>query len=337
MTTLLESFRAWLRASPYAPRTQATYLPIIEEFISKNGSALPAFEDVERFLQNQRQDGLVRSSTGWNQRLAALRLLATHAKQHRYWNEDPTESFDFRRAPARRVSVLSFEELTTLFDALASEAVEPRRSRDIAIIALLFVLGLRVSELTGLDKKQLDEPSATLVGVKGKGGTLHDLPLSLSAISLVKRWLEARARWKSGGEALFTNAKGERLTTRSVQRLLVRCRQLLGTAKQLTPHTLRHSSATLALASGVDLVTVSELLRHKSLQVTRSYIHLLDGKRREAVEQLSQVLPTQGPDSSGEPLVPPSQQGAVPVSRQAAPKTSPIRLDAKANLGDAES
>jgi site-specific recombinase XerD len=117
MTTLLESFRAWLRASPYAPRTQATYLPIIEEFISENTSSLPAFEDVERFLQNQRQDGLVRSSTGWNQRLAALRLLATHAKQHRYWDEDPTEAFAFRRGPVRRVSVLSVNELEALFDA----------------------------------------------------------------------------------------------------------------------------------------------------------------------------------------------------------------------------
>ncbi len=162
----------------------------------------------------------------------------------------------------------------------------------LAMLALLSQGGLRVHELVALDVRQVDAPSATLVGVAGKGGTIVDVPLNSETLALLADWLGERASVASEREpALFVSSRGRRMSIRSVQRRVENLRVAVGTAKHVTPHTFRHTAATLALTLGCDLATVGDMLRHADLNTTRRYVHLVDERRREAVRRLGGLIP----------------------------------------------
>jgi hypothetical protein len=121
---------------------------------------------------------------------------------------------------------------------------------------------------------------------------VHDLPLNAPAISLLSAWLEERsARAPLEERALFISGRRSRLSVRTIENWMVQLRAKMGTAKKITPHTLRHTAATLALTMGTDLATVAELLRHSDLNTTRRYLHLVDTRRRDAVRRLSVTVP----------------------------------------------
>jgi integrase/recombinase XerC len=162
----------------------------------------------------------------------------------------------------------------------------------LAMLALLSQGGLRVHELVALDVRQVDTPSATLLGVAGKGGTIVDVPLNPETLALLADWLGERASVAGVREpALFVSSRGSRISIRSVQRRIENLRVAVGTAKHVTPHTFRHTAATLALTLGCDLATVGDMLRHADLNTTRRYVHLVDERRREAVRRLGGLIP----------------------------------------------
>jgi integrase/recombinase XerC len=295
MRDSIEDFRTHL-ASRNAPRTAKTYAAIAASFLASLGRRTaeePATRrDVEAFLARPLKAGGRRSPAGRNQELQALRAFAKLALREQRWPVDPTAEVPFLRDAPRDPAVLSLDELRRLFTVAAETAAPRRRTRDMAVLALLSQVGLRVHELVRLDLDQIDLASATLVAIKGKGGTVHDLPLNVPTVALLSNWIGERATRASEGElALFISSRGTRLGIRSVQRLLVQLRAALGTPKKITPHALRHSCATLALTLGTDLSTVAELLRHSDLNTTRRYLHLVDERRREAVRRLAVAVP----------------------------------------------
>lgn len=257
------------------------------------GTEPPTRGDAEAFLGRPRRDGGRRSPGGRNQELQALRAFSKFALREGRLPADPTDGVPFLREAPRDPAVLGLDELRRLFTAAAETTEVSRRARDLAILSLLSQLGLRVHELVALDLDQVDIASATLLGVKGKGGTVHELPLNAPTLTLLVAWIAERSSRAAEGEpALFVSSRGSRLGVRSVQRRLVRLRSEIGTSKRLTPHSLRHTCATLALTLGADLSTVSELLRHSDLNTTRRYLHLVDERRREAVRRLATSIPT---------------------------------------------
>ncbi len=280
-------------ASRRSPRTVATYAAIIAAFADATGDAdLPARADVEGFLARPRADGRSRAPSTRNQELAALRAFAKFAVRDLGWSANPTDGIPFEREAPRDPPVLSVFELRRLFTTAAEIARSYERPRDLAILAVLGQAGLRVHELVALDIGQIDLASATIVGVRGKGGTMADLPVNGPTLALLVAWLGKRADLVPVGEpALFVSSHKTRLSVRSVQHLFVRLREAMGTAKRITPHTLRHTTATLALTMGAALSTVADLLRHADLNVTRRYLHLVDERRREAVRRLSVGIP----------------------------------------------
>jgi site-specific recombinase XerD len=279
--------------------TTKTYGSVLSLFVRtcatpSTDASPPTRAEIEAFLARPRRDGGRRSAAGRNQELAALRAFAKFALRDLGWIENPTDGVPFVREAPRDPPVLSVFELRRLFTT-AAEGVRPgERSRDLAILAVLGQAGLRVHEVVGLDVGQIDLASATIVAVRGKGGTIHDLPLNAPTIALLTIWLGERAEIVSADEpALFVSSRRTRLSVRSVQHLLVRLREAMGTAKKITPHTLRHTTATLALTLGADLSTVADLLRHTDLNTTRRYLHLVDERRREAVRRLGTAIPAE--------------------------------------------
>jgi integrase/recombinase XerC len=149
------------------------------------------------------------------------------------------------------------------------------RVRDRALLELLYGTGLRVSEACALDVGDLDREryGVTLVTVRrGKGGKTRQVPLHDGAEQAIAAYVPARRALGAAADgALFVNAAGERMTPRSVQRLVKRWTIAGGVHAAATPHVLRHSFATHLLDGDVDLRSIQELLGHASLSSTQIY------------------------------------------------------------------
>jgi len=163
---------------------------------------------------------------------------------------------------------------------------DPLRVRDRAILEMLYATGLRVSELASLDTTALDlEQSAARV--RGKGGKVRIVLFGQAAHEALVDYLQ-RARPQllnpdKPTRALFLNAQGDRLTVRSLHRLVKRYGKQIGV--DISPHTLRHSFATHMLDGGADLRTVQELLGHSRLTTTQIYTHLTLDRLRQTVNR----------------------------------------------------
>ena len=149
------------------------------------------------------------------------------------------------------------------------------RLRDAALLELLYGTGLRVSEACGLDLDDIDRDrynTPMLLVRRGKGNKSRQVPVGGAADRALAEYLPARrALGASDRGALFVNAAGERLTPRSVQRMVKRWTIAGGVHAAATPHGLRHSFATHLLDEGVDLRAIQELLGHASLASTQIY------------------------------------------------------------------
>ncbi len=351
MPATVPAFEQHLAASHRAPRTIQTYTAVIASLThtltaSNVLTDPPTRHDIEVFLARPRLDGEPRSAAARNQELAALKVFTRFAQREGEWATDPTAGIAFCREPPHDPAVLTAPELAALFRVAASKSRPRERARNLALLAVLSQAGLRVHELVGLDVAQVDLGTGTLVAVKGKGNTVHDIPLNTPAVALLTAWLtEREARARTGVTALFVSDRGTRLAIRTVERLVETLRAKMGTPKHVTPHTLRHSFATLQLLGGTDLATVAETLRHTDLNVTRRYLHLIDTRRRESVRRLAitvpvDVLPTAPTPSPpaitmASPLASPEvRKVTLPATPEAPGSPPPIPLDHQHGLVD---
>jgi len=162
-------------------------------------------------------------------------------------------------------------------DALvvADGAVDsPARARDRAILEVLYSCGLRVSELTGLCWKDIDEELGMVMVRAGKGNKDRLVPIGEPALDALRAWRATGVSDAAPESPVITNLRGGRLTPRSVQNLLARRINESGLDIDLTPHGLRHSFATHLLNAGADLRSIQEMLGHSSLQTTQRYTHV---------------------------------------------------------------
>ena len=153
--------------------------------------------------------------------------------------------------------------------------------RDQMILELLYGSGLRVSELAGLNRKDVDFESS-LLRVRGKGSKERIVPLTKYALDAIQAYLLMR---EDQERALLLNYQGSRLSTRSIRRVLDKLALEAGLPQHLHPHMLRHSFATHLLDGGADLRSVQELLGHAKLSSTQIYTHLTRERLREVYEQ----------------------------------------------------
>ena len=193
-------------------------------------------------------------------------------------------------APKRDKTIpvhLSESEMKTLLDSM--DAPTPLGRRDRAMFELFYASGLRLSELVGVDLEDLDL-NRRVVRVLGKGGKERIVPLNPAAGDAIRAWIadraEIRRKAEGGGRAtrgrsydaeddpLFVNARGGRITGRSVDRLLRRYVARCSTRMGISPHALRHSFATHLLQRGADLRGIQELLGHVRLSTTERYTHV---------------------------------------------------------------
>lgn len=197
------------------------------------------------------------------------------------------EKIELSKIPARTVEVLSREELDRLFKAV--DQTRKNAARDRAILETLYSTGLRVSELTNLNRDQIDLERREFM-VRGKGRKPRIVFLSKRAAEFIENSLKSR---EDNLKPLFINSlKGDileeekrRLSTVSVENMVRKYALHAGIIKKVTPHTLRHSYATELLINGADIRSVQEMLGHSSITTTQIYTHVTDKKLREIHEK----------------------------------------------------
>lgn len=178
---------------------------------------------------------------------------------------------------------------TTQIDALveaparhgkSKQAPEWMAARDTAIIELFYSTGMRLSELVGLDVRDVDVIGET-ARVLGKGGRERVCPVGGPALTAISHY-RREARVEQG--ALFINKSRRRLSARSVNSLLKLRLAQAGLPRDLSPHKLRHSFATHLLDNGADLRSVQTLLGHASISTTQIYTHVTIERLKAAYE-----------------------------------------------------
>ena len=218
--------------------------------------------------------------------LSTLRSFFRWACREGHLEKSPAKGLPAPRVPKTLPRAMTLPDTERLLEADADEGFVPERER--ALFELLYATGLRVSEAAGLDLEDVDF-SARLVRVTGKGSRERIVPFGETAGDALRSYLPSRAALRHGaadedgasGEPLFVNARGGRLTPRSMARLLKRRLRAAGLPEEISPHALRHTFATHLLQAGADLRAIQELLGHASLSTTQKYTHLDAARLRE--------------------------------------------------------
>ncbi len=225
-------------------------------------------------------------------KLSAIRSFFRFLIKRGIVRTNPAELIPTPKAGSYLPSILSAEEVGELMDVPRCVASKDDKSnkeskkgaktstaafRDLAMLEVLYSSGIRVSELTGLDYKDLDINEG-IIRVFGKGGKERIAFLGKLAIESLGHYLNKKASDVTGvtidaspNGPLFINSKGARINERTVQRAVKAYTAKSGINKTPTPHTLRHSFATHLLDAGVDLRTIQEMLGHAKLSTTQRY------------------------------------------------------------------
>lgn len=241
------------------------------------------WEDVDRltlrsFLGWCRRRGLSKRSIG--RKLSALRGFFTFLHLEDRLPSNPARAVRAPKMEKRLPGHLTRQEVEAVFALAEARAAENTLAgtRDLVILELLYGSGVRLSELHGLDLADL-EMRGDQMKVRGKGRKERIVPLTGRSIQAIRRYQPRREDALAGGgqgkepQALLLNARGGRLSKRSIQRFVRRFLEKAAADQGLSVHSLRHSFATHLLDAGADLMAVKELLGHISLSTTQIYTH----------------------------------------------------------------
>ncbi len=277
----IEAFLLELRVERgLAPLTIAAYRRDLAQFADAATNRWRTDPDGARdWLAVQRTAG--RRATTLARKVAALRSFYNFALREGIVERDVASLLDAPKPGSYLPDVLSVDEVARILDAPPPD--DPVGTRDRAILELLYACGLRVSELTGLDRHRVDLPNLQ-VRVIGKGNKERRVPMGEEARERLHRYIEGPYReWtqKKPTEAVFVGTRGRRISRESVWKLVRRWTEAAGVTAHVSPHTFRHSFATHLLEGGADLRAVQTLLGHASISTTQLYTHLTGERLRE--------------------------------------------------------
>jgi integrase/recombinase XerC len=270
----LAAYAAHLRAERHAsPHTLRGYLSDLRQFLGAadpGGPAAVRAATIRHWLRTL--DGTMeRSSIA--RKLAAVRGFYRFLVDTKRLAHDPTTGIATPKTLRKLPAHLTLDDVDRLLVTPRADTLLGLRDR--TIFEVLYSSGLRVSELTGLDWEHIDGESGAL-RVLGKGRKERVVPVGRPALRALTayrtRCAEAGLAVATG--AVFRNARGGRLTSRSVARLMEPHVLRSGTTTKATPHALRHTFATHLLGAGADLRAIQELLGHASLSTTQRYTHV---------------------------------------------------------------
>lgn len=257
-----------------SPLTQLNYQRQLEAIIELATEAgLQSWQQcdpdrVRSFVMRSRRKGLGALSLAL--RLSALRSFFDWMVSQNELSANPAKGVPVPKAPRHLPKNIDVDDMNRLLDI---DIDDPLAVRDRAMLEVMYGAGLRLSELVGLNIKDLDLESGE-VWVMGKGSKERRLPIGRNAVAWIEHWLDLRDLFGSEDDALFLSKLGKRISTRNVQKRFAEWGIKQGLNSHVHPHKLRHSFATHMLESSGDLRGVQELLGHSNLTTTQIYTHL---------------------------------------------------------------
>ena len=287
MQNAIEAFTTYLnRERSLSDNTIRAYVGDLES-LSSHLKAL-GVEDVNNLNISHLRSWLANQQTKGASR-ATLSRRATSIKLFTKWAAKegllPTDvGFNLATPKAHRIlpDILDAKTADIAMQALeaaAEETGELTAVRNLAMVEMLYASGARVSELCGLDLRDVDYERQT-IRVIGKGSKERVIPIGRPAIAALEKWLAVRPQLanEKSENAIFLGTRGKRIDQRQVREVVYR-------TIELGPHALRHSAATHLLEGGADLRTVQEILGHASLSTTQIYTHVSAERLHSAFKQ----------------------------------------------------
>jgi site-specific recombinase XerD len=311
--TLLKDFLEYLEIERNrSAKTIENYKHYLDRFFSwakieKPGEINADLVRSYRLYLNRRQDkkGKELKKATQNYHIIALRNFLKYLAK-RDITALAAEKIEVGKNPTRAVDFLEAEELDRLLSAASGGDLKTLRDR--SILELLFSAGLRVSELTGLNRDKLNLKRQEF-SVRGKGGKIRVVFISDTAKNSLERYLDKRTdidpalfvriakknrrqchpELDSGSKGIPDQVRNDnkksdsslRITPRSIQRIVKYYAAKAGLVKDVHPHTLRHSFATDLLANGADIRSVQAMLGHSSITTTQIYTHVTNQQLKE--------------------------------------------------------
>jgi integrase/recombinase XerC len=291
ISKLIESFvEALASEKGYSDNTCRAYMNDLVQFAAYavNGKS-PEYEDrkvidVTPFMVEDVDHLLIRGYLGFlhkrnskksiARKLSALRSFLRYLVRLGIITDNPADLILTPKQDQNIPAYLTVDEMFHLLDSIKIDSLAGCRNR--AIFETMYSAGIRVSELAGLNIKDVDF-AGCVIRVLGKGGKERIVPVGSKALFAVTEYIR-RLRGEGlppdENRPLFLNKSNGRLTTRSIARILEEFVREFSISVPVSPHALRHSFATHMLDAGADLRVVQELLGHKSLSTTQKYTHV---------------------------------------------------------------
>ncbi len=239
-------------------------------FLSDNSTLLEKCDeqDIRLFVNQERRKGL--SPRSIQRVLSSCRSFFNYLVEHKGFEKNHAQNISSPKSSKTLPKALDADLIQKLLNFKPKSELE---TRDKAIAELFYSSGLRLSELQGIDIKDISITERTC-RVLGKGNKTRDLPIGRQAIKSLRDWILIREKYSNESDlAIFINKQGKRLSNRSIQARLKK----LSTERGLPavhPHMLRHSFASHILESSGDLRAVQEMLGHADIGTTEIYTKL---------------------------------------------------------------
>ena len=283
MGNIIQDFQIYLEVEKnVSAHTRVAYIADIQEFArflhnnnfikSQNEIITVEPENIREYLSYLYRQKVKKVTV--NRKVSSLRAFYKYVLRTGKIKNNPAEMIQTLKTEKYMPTFLSVDEMFELLKAQDESSVLSLRNR--AMLEIFYSSGLRLSELAGLDLIDLDF-NQKLVKVRGKGRKERIVPVGGPALKAVQEYLGkiGEIRKDTSGDIvkkpLFLNARGERITTRSIARIVNELTSKSGIGRKISPHALRHSFATHLLNAGADLRSIQELLGHESLSTTQKY------------------------------------------------------------------
>jgi len=271
-----------------SPHTIRNYGVDLREFFAfLDGKPLAGVDPlaIRGFLAHLKSRGHSRATLA--RKLAALRSFFKYLARENHLKTNPVLGVSAPKREKKLPQFLDLSEVTNLLEAPTGKTWEEKRDR--SILETLYSAGVRVSELVGLNRADVDVLSGFLK-VRGKGKKERIVPIGEKALHALRDYLESipqpfRQKGDGVSSPLFLNRSGNRLTDRSIRRVILKYAKRVCLKQGISPHTLRHTFATHMLDRGADLRSVQELLGHANLSTTQIYTHVTTRRLQEAYSQ----------------------------------------------------
>ena len=283
MDDLIRDFQTYLQVERnVSGHTRNAYMADLEEFIeflqrnnlinNQDGIAVVETETIRAYLGHLFRQKLKKVTI--NRKISSLRAFYKYLIRNGKTKSNPAGMVRTAKTEKYMPNFLSVDEMFELLNAQSDSSISGLRN--LAMLELFYSSGLRLSELAGLNVMDLDFNQA-LVKVRGKGRKERIVPIGGPARKALQEYLAktSEARKKADADVfknpLFLNARGARITGRSIARIVDEATKKSGIGRKISPHSLRHTFATHLLNAGADLRSIQELLGHESLSTTQKY------------------------------------------------------------------